>query len=84
MSLGIAPKRAVERCEQLAIIGPPPAWYRPILLRRWLRLYRSIMALDISEVSEMLRSIYTPEHIIELANRPNLVAGMLARHKDPS
>lgn len=84
MSLGIAPKRAVERCEQLSKLGSPPPWYRPWRLHRWLLAYRSIMALDISEVSEMLRSIYTPDRITELANRPNFAAGMLARHKDPS
>lgn len=69
--IGINAKRAVERCEQLAILGPPPPWYRPVLLRRWSRLYRAIMALDIGEMAEMLREVYTDEKLRELAAAPN-------------
>ena len=68
---GIVPRRAVERCERLAALGPPPPQSRPWTLRRWLRAYRAIMALDISEAAEMLREVYTDEKLRELATAPN-------------
>ena len=63
----ISTTRAVERCEQLAILGPPPPWYRPILLRRWLRLYRAVMALDISVGAQLLREVYPAEQVVAQA-----------------
>lgn len=67
----ISTTRAVERCERLAALGPAPAWWRVFALRRWLRAYRAIMALDISEMAEMLREVYTDEKLRELATAPN-------------
>lgn len=67
----IVPRRAVERCERLAALGPAPAWWRVFAMRRWLRAYRAIMALDISAAAEMLRSLYPPDWVEEMANRPN-------------
>jgi hypothetical protein len=63
--------RAVERCEQLARLGPAPAWWRVFALRRWLVAYRAIMALDISAQAEMLRSLYTPDVVKLAAQRPH-------------
>lgn len=60
----ISTTRAVERCERLATLGPPPAWWRVFALRRWLRGYDAIMALDISVAAQLLREVYkhaTPE-----------------------
>jgi len=78
---GISVRRALERAEQLAILGPPPRWYRPVLLARWTRLYRAIMALDISEHAEILRSYYSDEHVRELAEQPNPWLGIPRRSK---
>lgn len=64
-------KRAVERCELLAKLGSPPPWWRVLSLRRWLRAYRSIMAMDISEMGEMLRAEYPASDIAAHARRPN-------------
>lgn len=77
---GIVPKRAVERCDRLAKLGPPPPQSRPWKLRRWLRAYRAIMALDISEAAEMLRDLYPTERIEELASRPNHVQAIRVRN----
>lgn len=71
MMLGIVPRRAVDRCERLAKLGPPPPLSRPWKLRRWLRDYRAIMSLDISEAAEMLRGVYTDEKLREIATAPN-------------
>lgn len=68
---GINPRRAVERCEALAKLGQPPPRWRVFQLRRWLRAYRAIMAIDISEAAEMLRGVYTDEKLRELATAPN-------------
>jgi hypothetical protein len=68
--------RAVERCEQLAALGSPPAWWRVFALRRWLHAYRAIMALDISAQAEMLRSIYTADAVKDLAERVHPAAAL--------
>lgn len=68
----ISTTRAVERCERLAKLGPPPVWWRALALRRWLRDYRTIMALDISVSAEMLRSLYPADKIERLTERPAL------------
>lgn len=74
--------RAVERCERLADLGPPPPWSRPWKLKRWLRAYRAIMALDISECAEMLREVYTPARIAEMAEQQNAWLGFVKRSQD--
>lgn len=68
---GINAKRAVERCERLAALGPAPAWWRVFALRRWLVAYSAIMAMDIGEAAEMLREVFSDEHIKALAEQPN-------------
>lgn len=68
---GINAKRAVERCEKLAALGPAPPQSRSWKLRQWLRAYRAIMALDIGEMAEMLRGVYTDEKLREIATAPN-------------
>lgn len=70
----INPKRAVERCERLSALGPPPPQRHNRKLRKWLDAFMSIMALDISEFSEILRSAYTPDAIVEAAFRPGSFA----------
>jgi len=67
----ISTTRAVERCERLAMLGPPPAWWRVFALRRWIRAYRAIMALDISVGAQMLREVYPENWVSEVANRTN-------------
>jgi hypothetical protein len=66
----ISPKRAVERCERLAALGPPPPQRHNRKLKRWLDAFSSIMALDISECAEMLREIYSSEYLSARAARP--------------
>lgn len=78
----INPARAVERCERLADLGPPPPWSRPWKLKRWLRAFRAIMALDISEAAEMLRSVYSPTAIEELAQRETPWMALARKHMD--
>lgn len=75
---GISTTRAVERCERLAALGPAPPWWRVFAVRRWLRAYRAIMALDISVHAEMLRSMYPAESIKQTAERTNATASLLA------
>jgi hypothetical protein len=67
----ISTTRAVERCQLLATLGPPPAWWRVFALRRWLRAYRAIMAFDISVHAEMMRSFYPAEVVKGMADRSN-------------
>lgn len=71
--------RAVERCAQLRDLGPAPPWSRPWKLKRWLRAYRAIMALDISEAAEMLRSVYMSSDITEMAWRQSPFHALLKR-----
>lgn len=71
--LGSDPKRAVERCDRLAKLGRPPAWWRVFALRRWLRAYRAIMALDISALGEMMRAAYPAVSVDEMAQRRNVM-----------
>ena len=71
--------RAVERCEQLARLGPAPAWWRAFALRRWLAEYRAIMALDISAQAEMLRQVYTLDVVKLAAQRPHPALRMAMR-----
>lgn len=66
----INPKRAVERCERLSKLGPPPPQRHNRKLRKWLDAFMAIMALDVSEYAEILRSVYTPGSIEDLAHRP--------------
>lgn len=63
----ISTTRAVERCERLAALGPPPVWWRVFALRRWLAAYRAIMALDISVGAQMLRELYPAEQLVAQA-----------------
>lgn len=73
----INPTRAVERCERLAKLGPPPSprrghpWKLTRKLKLWLREYRAIMALDITQCAEMLRDLYSSEYLKQMAERPN-------------
>lgn len=77
---GPVPRLAVERCQRIAALGPPPPQRHNRKLARWLDAFRSIMALDISESAEMLRSVYTPTSIVEAAERSNPMLAFLTRH----
>lgn len=81
MSLDSKPnaQRAIERCERLAKLGSPPTLWHPLKLRRWLASYRSIMALDISEIAEMMRDAYPASEIQRLAERPHPMLRMVPR-----
>lgn len=81
--MSINPKRAVERCQRLLDLGPPPPLTRPWKLRLWRRAYQAIMALDISEVAELLRDVYTREDMDQLMNQPNPMFAMVRRDADP-
>jgi hypothetical protein len=75
----ISTTRAVERCQLLATLGPPPAWWRVFALRRWLAEYRAIMALDISVGAQMLREAYPAEQLEALATAENPWLRMVPR-----
>lgn len=75
--------RAVSRCERLSALGPPPPWSRPWKLRRWLRAYRAIMAMDISEFGEMLRDAYPKQDIEAMAARKNAMFAKLSKYGGP-
>jgi hypothetical protein len=75
----ISTTRAVERCERLATLGPPPAWWRVFALRRWLRGYDAIMALDISVAAQLLREAYPAEQLEALAMAENPWLRMVPR-----
>jgi hypothetical protein len=74
---GLNPNRAVERCERLAKLGRVPPWWRVFARRRWVAAYYEIMARDISEQAEMLRSIYTADQVQQMAHKPNPMASVL-------
>jgi hypothetical protein len=76
----ISTTRAVERCERLEYgLGPPPAWWRVFALRRWLRAYRAIMALDISVGAQLLREVYPDTDVAVLAVRHDAERARLLR-----
>ncbi len=79
MTPAISPSRAVERCERLAMLGPPPAWWRAFGLRRWLRGYSAVMAMDIGVLAEQLRDLYARGHVNELADHPTAALRMVPR-----
>lgn len=75
----INPKRAVERCERLSRLGSPPPWWSVFAMRRWLQQYRAITTTDISQLSEMLREVYSTEQLMAQATRPNPLAGLMRK-----
>jgi hypothetical protein len=75
----ISTTRAVERCERLATLGPPPPWWRVFALRRWLAGYDAIMALDISVGAQMLREVYPAGDVAVLAVRHDAERDRLLR-----
>lgn len=79
--IGIDPKRAVERCEQIAKLGPMPPWWRLFARRRWVRKFAAIMVLDITTLGEMLRSAYPTDPVIHRAQREH--PAFLAMQKAP-
>lgn len=73
------PVLVAERSQRLAALGPRPPWYRPIRRRRWDLKRRSIMAMDVSVFTYMLRDLYPPSEIIRLANRPRVSLGTMEK-----
>lgn len=58
-----------ERGRRISALGLPPPWWRVFARRRWIRQYRAIFAMSVSRLTALLRSIYEPKVIEELANR---------------
>lgn len=73
------PKRAVERCERLSALGRPPPQRHNRKLRKWLDAFAAIMALDISEAAEMLRSVYSRDVVLQTMERPNPMFAFLRK-----
>lgn len=65
------PKLVAERDARLAALGPQPPWWRPFARRRWKRERGYILATDVSQVTAMMRTLYTPECVEAIANRPH-------------
>lgn len=70
--------RAIERCRQLDELGPPPSRWNLLKFRKWIRRYHAIMAIDITDLGELLRKIYT-EDSIEPRYHPTL--GRIVKYK---
>lgn len=70
-------QRAVERYERIRDLGScPPAWkFRA--REKWLRAFAAIMAVDITEMDDMLRGIYTDEYLQGMATQRGPTLAML-------
>jgi len=73
----MSPKRALQRCELIAGLGAIPPWWRLLARRRWIAAFRAIMAIDISDVAELLRQHYSPSDVQALAEREHPTLGAL-------
>lgn len=72
-------QKRLDRLKQLDKLGKPPAWWRLIRLRRWLRQYRSIMALSLDEWNEAMRGLYSTVSFEDLASREHVTLSTLRR-----
>ena len=76
---GIDPGLERERAERLAELGPCPPWWRPVARRQWRRRFNAIMAMSISRATAMLRSLYSPADVAEMAIRRHPLLRLIAK-----
>lgn len=62
-----SPRLVAERDARLAALGSYPPWWRVLARRRWHHERAAILAMDVSQYSEMLRSWYSDDRIQDLA-----------------
>jgi hypothetical protein len=68
-----------EREAKLDALGPCPPWWHPFARRRWRRRRDAILAMDCSQMTEMLREWYSDEMLRDLAARPAIDFGNIAK-----
>jgi len=62
-----------EREAKLVALGPRPPWWRPFRRRRWTRARASILAMDVSKLTAIMRRLYgSYEEIHELVSREHV------------
>lgn len=63
------PVAVADRDFKLAVLGPRPPWWHPIQRRRWARLRAVVLAIDVTWAGSLLRCIYTPDEVGQMARR---------------
>lgn len=72
-------KRLATRSRLLAELGDPPPRWRPFKRRAWMKRYRAVMAIDVSQYAEMMEHWYPASMIERLTNSPRPSFAMLTR-----
>jgi len=73
------PELVAEREQRLRDLGQRPPWYRLFARRRWKAERARISTMDVSVFAWMLRQMYTPDMVTQMAARPSLVFTSLAK-----
>jgi hypothetical protein len=68
-----------EREAKLDALGPRPPWWQPFARRRWRRRRDAILAMDCSQMTEMLREVYSDDVLRAMAVRPTIDYGNIAK-----
>jgi hypothetical protein len=76
---GLSAKLLAEREAKLDALGPRPPWWQPFARRRWRKRRDAILAMDCSQMTEMLRGWYSDERLREMAARPAFDFGNIAK-----
>jgi len=72
-------EKRLKRLAALTDLGASPRWWQWRRMLVWRRRYVAIMTMDLSEAAELMRDIYTPQHIEDLARRSNTVLAFLTK-----
>jgi hypothetical protein len=84
---GLSAKLLAEREAKLDALGPRPPWWQPFARRRWRKRRDAILAMDCSQMTEMLREVYSDDVLRAMAVRPAIdfgnIRGPIARHPGP-
>jgi hypothetical protein len=84
----LSAKLLAEREAKLDALGPRPPWWRPFARRRWRRRRDALLAMDVSQMAEMLREVYSDDVLRAMAARPAIdfgnICGPIARHLGPT
>lgn len=73
----LASERVLEQWQKLLDLGKCPPAGRPRLRARWIKAVEALMAVDCSQMGEMLREAYPADGIAAAAARPNPLFEML-------
>lgn len=61
------PKLVAERDAKVQALGPRPPWWRLFARRRWDERMATIMAMDVGAFTAMLRDMYPPQVVRDMA-----------------